>query len=253
MSSVGDSGAWADVLDEGLVPRILEVILEAWTTFSQTSELTSESWEVQLTQDFLPVLKRGKDRAKLPVRIDREVPLDDAEGNELGRLDLKFIPMTPHDDVYLTFECKRLHVLSGGWRSLANEYVTEGMMRFVTSQYAGTHRHGGMLGYVLDGDSSGAMRSVDEKIRQHRSSLRQLPPEGLNASSLLPTDQAVRETQHRCPQGQFRLHHVFLPFHPRRPGRSGPARSRKQGKAQDGAPATRRGSRTAAVQRKARS
>ena len=66
-------------------------------------------------------------------------------------------------DQYLAYECKRLNVpRDGNVRSLATEYVQDGIMRFVTGQYSANLPAAGMLGYVLDGDLCGAY----EKIRQ---------------------------------------------------------------------------------------
>ena len=71
-------------------------------------------------------------------------------------------------DRYLAYECKRLNVINGGSRkSLATEYVTKGMMRFVTEQYAEDLPFGYMLGYVLDGDIPFALTKIAEAIGRH--------------------------------------------------------------------------------------
>jgi hypothetical protein len=69
---------------------------------------------------------------------------------------------------YLAYECKRLNVVySGGRSSLATNYVTEGMMRFLTEQYAEGLPVGCMLGYVMDGDISFAMSQLANAISSH--------------------------------------------------------------------------------------
>ena len=71
-------------------------------------------------------------------------------------------------DRYLAYECKRLNVNNGGSRkSLATEYVTQGMMRFVTEQYAEDLPFGCMLGYVLDGDVPFAQTRIAKVIERH--------------------------------------------------------------------------------------
>ena len=60
-----------------------------------------------------------------------------------------------HDrEHYLAYECKRLNVTrrDGTYRALAQEYVDEGVMRYVTEQYAEDLPTGCMFGYVMDGD-----------------------------------------------------------------------------------------------------
>ena len=64
-------------------------------------------------------------------------------------------------DRYLAYECKRLNVpRKGGKRSLATEYVKEGLLRFVTEKYAADLPVGCMLGYVLDGNAATAQSKV---------------------------------------------------------------------------------------------
>lgn len=69
---------------------------------------------------------------------------------------------------YLAYECKRLNVQSGSGRSsLATAYVTEGMMRFITEQYAKDLPLGCMIGYVMDGDTTFAQKQVSAAIASH--------------------------------------------------------------------------------------
>lgn len=69
---------------------------------------------------------------------------------------------------YLAYECKRLNVIySGGRQSLAGPYVTDGMMRFITEQYAEGLEVGCMLGYVLDGDLGFSMERLANAITAH--------------------------------------------------------------------------------------
>lgn len=69
---------------------------------------------------------------------------------------------------YLAYECKRLNVINGGSRSsLATVYVTQGMMRFLTEQYAEHLPVGCMLGYVLDGDVPFAKARLADAIGSH--------------------------------------------------------------------------------------
>lgn len=69
---------------------------------------------------------------------------------------------------YLAYECKRLNVVNGRSRhSLASVYVTQGMMRFLTEQYAEQLPVGCMLGYVLDGDLPFAEAQLADAIKSH--------------------------------------------------------------------------------------
>jgi hypothetical protein len=73
---------------------------------------------------------------------------------------------------YLAYECKRLNVITSGTRSsLGTRYVTEGVMRFVTEQYAEGLPIGCMLGYVMDGDIPFAVQQVHKAISANQSPL----------------------------------------------------------------------------------
>jgi hypothetical protein len=111
---------------------------------------------------------------------------------------------------YIAYECKRLNVTRKGKRiSLAGEYVSEGMMRFMTSQYAEALPIGCMLGYVIDGDLIFAMKQLKKKIVSH-------PPLHLvkGPSKIEPKHQFKRfNTKHNRPADiTIELRHALLPF-----------------------------------------
>ena len=81
-----------------------------------------------------------------------------------GRIDMAVF-LNQDRDRYLAYECKCLNELrDDGRRSLAGEYVREGLSRFVAEQYAENLPVGCMLGYVLDGDVPYAASSVRSRI-----------------------------------------------------------------------------------------
>jgi hypothetical protein len=209
MTVIGDPGMWSGTFPDDLVPRILDLVTETWESFEKPEPTDHE---VPITRRFRHALKQAKDFKRLPVRIERETAEDDpATGEELGRIDLKFLPaVSAVEEVYFAFECKRLNARTNGKRlTLASEYVTKGMMRFVTGQYASTLAQGGMLGYVLDGRCEHAIRLVQNHIRRRRGDLKLDSAKSLIPSQLRPTDPMIRETTHRLPR-LFLLHHVFL-------------------------------------------
>jgi hypothetical protein len=151
----------------------------------------------------------------LPVRIDREVPVDDlAKAEEIGRIDLR-LTHGYRSDVYFAFECKRLNIISknGKISSLANEYVVSGMARFVGSnpQYARSLTQGGMIGYVMNGKTANAIKAVDKQVKKHYIDLQMTSASGLGSSSR-SLKNLVKESLHNLPHQKFTLHHVFLPI-----------------------------------------
>jgi len=65
----------------------------------------------------------------------------------------------------------------GAKRPGGSEYVVNGMARFVSGQYARAVRHGGMLGYVLDGDIAGAIANVESNVQSKHLALCMDPPD----------------------------------------------------------------------------
>ena len=81
-----------------------------------------------------------------------------------GSVDMAVI-LDQDRDMYLAYECKRLNDLrDDGRRALAGRYVTDGLSRFVESQYSDNLPVGCMLGYVLDGDVQYAAAKVRATI-----------------------------------------------------------------------------------------
>jgi hypothetical protein len=208
---IGDAVIWSDTFPEDLIPRMIELIVETWLPFRKP---VATDHEVPITRRFKHALKQAKDFRRLPVRIEREPAEDDPDtGAELGRIDLKFLPaVSALEEIYFAFECKRLNATIGGSRrTLAAEYVTEGMMRFVTGQYSSAVESGGMIGYVLDGESDRAIGAVGQNIASRRTELCMSASAGLEGSELHPDNRLIRQTDHALStQRQFRIHHVFL-------------------------------------------
>jgi hypothetical protein len=210
--TLGDVDAWAEVFPEDLVPRIIDLV---WTTWANFPKPSPKEHEVPITRRFRCFLKQAKDYIRLPVRIDREPPEDDpATAQELGRIDLRFSPAgSALEEVYFAFECKRLNATENGTRRpRASEYVKEGMMRFVTGQYAAAMRNGGMIGYVLDGDTKRAIRNVEKNIRKRLDELCMDENGGFVASAIRPYDPRTKETHHHRSHetAVFRIHHLFV-------------------------------------------
>jgi hypothetical protein len=208
---IGDAWIWSDTFPEELIPRLLDLVTDTWVSFEKPG---ASDHEVPITRRFKHALKQAKDFQRLPVRIERELAEDHPiTGEELGRIDLKFLPaVSALEEVYFAFECKRLSAVVGGIRrSLAPEYITEGMMRFITGRYASAGYHGGMIGYVLDGTGNEVISIVDQNIRSRLAQLRMTPPAGLRESGFRPGNRLIRETHHSLvPRRRFSLHHVFL-------------------------------------------
>jgi hypothetical protein len=210
VSVIGAPTEWSDLIDP-MLPQILNLVVESWQEMPSPAP---DEKEDNITVALCRILTQNRTARELMFQIRTQVvELDPMPGEELGRLDIAFIPLVPREDIYFCLESKRLNVKKGGkLRTYATEYVTHGMLRFVTGQYSKAVRHGGMLGYVLDGNVSQAMTSVEGNIRTHYTALCMTAPGTFQSSDILKGDARARETHHQRTNetGLFRIHHLFM-------------------------------------------
>lgn len=125
-----------------------------------------------------------------------------------GKIDLAVL-LDWERERYLAYECKRLNAsYSGGRHSLATQYVKDGMMRFMTEQYAEGLPVAGMLGYVLDGDIAFAIGQITSATQSHPA---------LNLTSgptSVPSISSIQRfyTRHNRPSMPIEIRHALMPF-----------------------------------------
>jgi len=211
MASYGNTDLWAGLFPDQLVGDVLGLVLRAWQALPPPAV---DATEVPITQALCALLRKDKNRSRLPFRIELESSeLHLVTGELVGRVDLRF-SSGHREDVYFAFECKRLNIRSAGGhqQSLAGTYVEEGIMRFVTEKYGRGLNKGGMLGYVMDGDVASAVAAVDAQVKKHRQRILLQGHGGLRSSSIMPQMDHVRETLHARSRRarSILIHHLFL-------------------------------------------
>jgi len=205
MTMAGDPFDWADLFPKGLVPDVIQLILDTWNSFKKPN---NGEREPDITARFGKDLSsRNRKLDKIPVLIETEV---DAAGNTPGRIDFK-VTHGYRPEVYFGIEAKKLRYLSGSRRvSNASEYVgKEGMMRFITGKYSPNQEHAGMLGYVMDGKCNKAHVALNKQINNDRIKLK-INANGFNQNCSQTSKQYVCETCHTLVHRKFILHHILL-------------------------------------------
>ena len=210
MAVVGVPTEWVDLIDP-MVPLVLNLVVASWEEMPSPSP---DQTEDNITIALCMALKQNRTARGLMFQIHTQmVELEPIAGEDFGRLDIAFVPLVPREDVYFCLESKRLNVVKDGQpRAYASEYVTSGMLRFVTGQYSKAVRHGGMLAYVLDGDVARAMSNVEANIRKQHAALCMAEPGSFLPSTALTRDARARETHHQRVHeaSLFRIHHLFM-------------------------------------------
>jgi len=207
---VGTPTDWADLIDP-MVPQILSLVIAAWEGMPPPAP---DELEDNITIALCRALQQERTARSLMFQIRTQVvELDPVPGEDFGRMDIVFIPLVPREDIYFCLESKRLNVVKDGeTRAYASEYVTLGMVRFVSGQYSMAVRHGGMIAYVLDGNVARAMTSIESNIRRQYAALAMTAPGAFLSSTSLKGDARARETHHRRAHETqlFRIHHLFV-------------------------------------------
>ena len=209
MATSGASNLWADTFPVSLLPRLFDLIIESWKGFTQPAPF---DLEVPITQKFCVHLESNRDRSVHLFRIDWDSNVLDETATNRGRIDIR----VTHGYVakeYFSFECKLLNKTDnkGKWSSLAGEYVDNGVMRYINEQYSGGN-NGGMIGYVMDGDTVKAIKCVNDAIEKRKEKLCINHKAQLRRSSIRPKCHQTKETEHLMNNESFTVHHIFLPI-----------------------------------------
>ena len=165
---VGDPSHWTTRF-RALDVRFIECVLAVWPRC--VAVLPGEPDEDTITINLVDILSRDPKARRLfhHLAYQHEPFGYTADGGAYskGRIDMALL-LDQERERYLAYECKRLNVIRNGRkRSLATPYVLEGMIRFITEQYAADLPVGCMLGYVLDGNVNTARAKVRAAINSH--------------------------------------------------------------------------------------
>ena len=192
----------------------LRFVMDVW--WQVVARLPADALEDAITKTLVDRLDAGT-RARALFYCDYQfVPMDRTQDGSLGQDRFIDIAMIMDNDRsrYLAYECKRLNVRREGVRrSQAGSYVADGMMRFVTSQYAAGLPVACMIGYVMDGDLTFAYARIKAAIGRNRSALRLQD----GPADEPPLDAMTRfVTTHQRNGDDIELRHALLPFAGRR-------------------------------------
>ena len=162
---IGDPEHWIAHF-RSLDARFLECVLAVWPTC--VAVLPENPDEDTITINLVDILSRNARARRLFHHLAyQHEPFGytaDGWAYSKGKIDMALL-LDQERERYLAYECKRLNVARDGTtRSLATPYVLEGMLRFITEQYAADLPVGCMLGYVLDGNVNAAKAKVRTAI-----------------------------------------------------------------------------------------
>ena len=170
----GSPGVWiAHFRDLG--EQMAEASEDAWPVCIKPlqSRKGAMTHEDHITVHLVKALRRSK---KVPGRIEYQYSLQEehADGYVTTPSSIDFV-LTVGDDeeVYLAYECKRLNVIYGTRvRNYCGPYVDDGLMRFVSGQYAKGLPMATMIGYVMNGNNATARQGLRRVMKLRTVALR---------------------------------------------------------------------------------
>ena len=207
-----------DVLGEllfpdGLIPQILKLLVETWQSFKKP---TNDEDEPKITNRFVKSMQVRSAAEGLKFRVEAHVKelehLDETTGKGFAEIDI----LVPHNydyRCYFGIEAKKVNTTNaaGKWESEAGEYSGKnGMGCFVEGRYAPYQEHGGMVGYVMDGDCARARSKISDAITERAQELRVTVPLQVAESRHLPQLSIAFETLHALDRVTFTIHHLLL-------------------------------------------
>lgn len=186
------------------VKRLTESAFLSWADEGLTRYNDREaSFTVMLYSSCLRILQEEAGRYPL-VRVEYEAP----QPTEAMLHGLEDVSRAPRPDLKIVFgiaeirlEAKLLKLAA----RFANEYVNNGMMRFIDGRYSSTHSIPGfMFGYVLEGALEVSLERVNDVISRHPN---MADDEQLNHPSYPEPRMLVTESLHKP---ELRLVHYMF-------------------------------------------
>ena len=197
-----------------LEERVASAVEAAWPVCVAPlrSKKNAMTHEDHITEHLVQSLIRAK---SLPGRIIYQHTLlaEDKNSNVSMSGNIDFVLTIGDDeDVYLACECKRLNIpYKTGVRGLFAEYVDEGLMRFVSGQYANGLPAAMMLGYVMDARTDRARRGVKRAMESRSAAIRL---QSVRDAPVIAGRPLRFHTTHLCAPGHvIEVAHTFLAWH----------------------------------------
>lgn len=207
------SGQGLIPLSDEIVAAILLTLEAGWEIASTCADVNAAAGEVEITERLRDGMRQALDSNEFQWSKEMTV-LPGTESRSRpevltpdGRTDMSIFMIQIRlqyqvHDPHAIIECKRI---AGSDTNLCRLYVVKGIDRFQTGKYAGNHRVGFMVGYLLSGDAAAAVSGVN----------RYLTGKGRQAQCLEPSniinDFCTWKSSHpRTGSSSIELYHAFF-------------------------------------------
>lgn len=160
--TIGKSHLWLNSIKD-VDKELMKCVEKIWPIV--VSKLSPTDLEDRISERLVDVLRKERDVWNLGfLDIQFKLREEDKQGDFItkGIIDIVLFLDNSYQK-YIAYEAKRLNTVdSNGKRigSQAGKYIEEGVVRYVTAQYAEKLPYGCMIGYVMDGDCQFASEKI---------------------------------------------------------------------------------------------
>jgi len=198
----------AQQLGEKGIARILEIVCEAYVVLQTKNLVTRGMSEDEITEELVSQIECVWRKSSVPISI---VPINQKIDRTLAKnkgkpptIDFCFRHVWIKE-AFFGFECKRLAEGNG---VLSQEYVDNGLCRYLRGEYCSSGSAGSMVGYVISGNLVAVVRDVKTRVDIERA---------VNTMKIAFSIGSFREhyvSIHTRERGlsQFCVHHLFFDF-----------------------------------------
>lgn len=209
---------------DGFVQMVLAVTVSAYQTMLAAKVITSSWNEENITARFAdeflhnaglnnipPLYVFAHSRYNTPEILEGLVPAKQAR-----ELDVRMFQAWERDynRICFTWECKLIsdRLLDKTHDDLINEYVKEGMFRFIDNNYADCVEDGGMLGFIIVGDPDAIVQQINESMVSTRRARTLTTNDKLQQSPAINSFKHIYHSNHKRSTHDIQLHHLMLRF-----------------------------------------
>lgn len=206
---LGNPSRWVESFQDIHI-QLVEIIRAVWP--SCAGRFNPQSKENEITDRLAHLLQNHPYSRNRWLIIPQYKSLIYFNGDVVTKGFIDFVLFfTLEQQTYIAYECKRLNVqFPSGFQTLADKYIDEGMMRYVSAQYAQDLPFGVMIGYILDSDTPKALDAVKVQIKKKTGKLLCSVPKDLPPISFIHRFSTV----HKRPTQKIEIEHLLLPLQP---------------------------------------
>ena len=209
---LGNARIWFEKFRD-LDVRFLERVSEMWPLCRAL--LPQNPHENTITINLVNVLAKDAEIRRMCHHLAYQHEVfgftNDGLAYSKGKIDLALL-LDAELDHYLAYECKKVHVKDKArFRSLATEYVKEGVMRFVNERYAASLPIGCLLAYVMDNELEKAQNRIEAAMLSRKKLLR-LKDSIVNAPPIGSIRRFFSRHNRDHDGGEIELRHAMLGY-----------------------------------------